>query len=190
MDAAGDELGLRGGAWEERTDWIQQVLRTLCLSCVSRLALRDLHLICSDGASLSYTASTQPHTYNQLRAYLVHRLYTSTAPLHPVSAELTTGAPLTNRFHFPHRANVFDRDAVLVPSGWDSWGKIKVLREGFDPEGIGKAWASSLDLTERAGEMPREGIEQIWDTMIPVTSQVAKVNPFPRERSAAETVAA
>jgi dynein light intermediate chain 1 len=33
MDSAGDEAGIKGAAWEERTDWVQQVLRTICLSC-------------------------------------------------------------------------------------------------------------------------------------------------------------
>lgn len=33
MDHAGDEAGMKGAAWEEKTDWVQQVLRTICLSC-------------------------------------------------------------------------------------------------------------------------------------------------------------
>jgi dynein light intermediate chain 1 len=33
MDSAGDDAGMKGAAWEEKTDWVQQVLRTICLSC-------------------------------------------------------------------------------------------------------------------------------------------------------------
>lgn len=33
MDQSGEEVGLKGGGWEERIDWVQQVLRTICLSC-------------------------------------------------------------------------------------------------------------------------------------------------------------
>lgn len=33
-----------------------------------------------------------------------------------------------------------DRDEILVPSGWDSWGKIKILRERFNPEVISAGW--------------------------------------------------
>ena len=33
MDSAAEEIGMKGGGWEERTDWIQQVLRTICLAC-------------------------------------------------------------------------------------------------------------------------------------------------------------
>lgn len=37
--------------------------------------------------------------------------------------------------------NVIDRDKVLIPPSWDSWGKIRVLREGFDVEGISHGWS-------------------------------------------------
>lgn len=32
MDTVADDFGMKN-VWEERTDWIQQVLRTICLSC-------------------------------------------------------------------------------------------------------------------------------------------------------------
>ncbi|KAL9637906.1 MAG: hypothetical protein Q9164_001901, partial [Protoblastenia rupestris] len=41
--------------------------------------------------------------------------------------------------------NVIDREKVLVPPNWDSWGKIRVLREGFDVEGVSSGW--SLDIS-------------------------------------------
>lgn len=46
----------------------------------------------------------------------------------------------------PLKHNVIDRDKVVVPPNWDSWGKIRVLRDGFDPETVNKAW--SLDISE------------------------------------------
>ncbi|KAI4172335.1 MAG: hypothetical protein LQ343_003593 [Gyalolechia ehrenbergii] len=42
--------------------------------------------------------------------------------------------------------NVIDRDKVLVPPNWDSWGKIRVLREGFDVEGINSGWSIDTQL--------------------------------------------
>lgn len=42
--------------------------------------------------------------------------------------------------------NVIDRDRVLIPPNWDSWGKIRVLREGFDVEGISRGW--SIDIQQ------------------------------------------
>jgi len=41
---------------------------------------------------------------------------------------------------------VIDRDKVTVPPNWDSWGKIRVLREGFDVEAVSRGW--SLDIEE------------------------------------------
>ncbi|KAL2353048.1 dynein [Cryomyces antarcticus] len=52
--------------------------------------------------------------------------------------------------------NVIDRDRVLVPPNWDSWGKIRVLREGFDVEGVSKAWSMEIQPT-RATEIS-EGV--------------------------------
>ncbi|KAL1646586.1 hypothetical protein SLS58_003172 [Diplodia intermedia] len=47
--------------------------------------------------------------------------------------------------------NVIDRDRVLVPPNWDSWGKIRVLRDGFDAEGVSQAWAVDIQAPQ-----PRE----------------------------------
>ena len=41
--------------------------------------------------------------------------------------------------------NVIDRDKVVVPPNWDSWGKIRVLREGFDVEAINKGWSVNIE---------------------------------------------
>jgi dynein light intermediate chain 1 len=40
--------------------------------------------------------------------------------------------------------NVIDRDKILVPSNWDSWGKIRIIREGFDIEGVGTNWSIEI----------------------------------------------
>lgn len=45
----------------------------------------------------------------------------------------------------PLKPNVIDRDKVLVPPNWDSWGKIRVLREGFDVEGVNKGWSFDIE---------------------------------------------
>lgn len=41
--------------------------------------------------------------------------------------------------------NVTDRDRVLVPPNWDSWAKIRILREGFDVEGVSEKWSVDID---------------------------------------------
>lgn len=42
--------------------------------------------------------------------------------------------------------NVTDRDHILVPPSWDSWGKIRILTEGFDVEGASQAWSQDIQL--------------------------------------------
>lgn len=44
----------------------------------------------------------------------------------------------------PLKHNVIDRDKILVPPNWDSWGKIRVLRDGFDVEAASIGWSRDL----------------------------------------------
>jgi dynein light intermediate chain 1 len=141
----------------------------------SGLMLFRLTLV--DGASLFYTAPTQPTTYTLLRSYLLHRLYSIPPPLtSDNSAAQSIPIPTSHasaRFPFPHRANVLDGDAVMVPSGWDSWGKINVLREGFDPARVGSALEASLGgLKDGQGVQDAERLERIWESMIPEVERV------------------
>lgn len=77
-----------------------------------------------DGASLAYTT---PHIPSPLQS-LVH-----------ASLGVTS---LIKREPLKH--NVIDRDKILVPPNWDSWGKIRVLREGFDVETVSNGWADDI----------------------------------------------
>ena len=49
--------------------------------------------------------------------------------------------------------NVIDRDKILVPPNWDSWGKIRILGEGFDPEAVGSTWSIEIQ------QEPEESID-------------------------------
>lgn len=66
----------------------------------------------------------------------------------------------------PLKHNVIDRDKILVPPNWDSWGKIRPLGENFDIEGVSTAW--SIDVQPEAPSssgMPRDSdISQLNDT--------------------------
>ncbi|KAL0141232.1 dynein light intermediate chain-domain-containing protein [Mucor lusitanicus] len=63
------------------------------------------------------------------------------APIHPSSITHTA----TKSYPFKLKAQVVERDSVLVPAGWDSWGKLRVLREGFDCEAVHQGWDSDMD---------------------------------------------
>ena len=83
-----------------------------------------IQLTIADGASLIYTSTSFPNSLPTL----VH----STLGIHSQLKKQVL------------KHNVIDRDKILVPPNWDSWGKIRVIREGFDVEGTSSGW--SIDI--------------------------------------------
>ncbi|KAJ5182812.1 hypothetical protein N7492_000428 [Penicillium capsulatum] len=81
-------------------------------------------ILLKHGASLIYTT---PFLANSLQS-LVH----SSLGIHS----------LLKRQSLKH--NVIDRDKILVPANWDSWGKIRIIREGFNMEEISTAWSIEI----------------------------------------------
>ncbi|KAL2919849.1 hypothetical protein HK105_200766 [Polyrhizophydium stewartii] len=94
---------------ETHFDFIQQTLRAICLSY---------------GAALFYVSQKRPETIENLRAYLLHRLLGRSSG---AASHSNRGAA----FDFSAHVQVVERDAVLIPAGWDSWGKIRAQSEGF-----------------------------------------------------------
>lgn len=118
----------KGGEWEERTDGVMQVLRTICLKY---------------GAALFYSTQV-PTTMAVLRQYALHYLFLPSPP-QPVIGSTDAPAPVRNLFKFNHPANALDRDRIVIPAGWDSWGKIKILRDDFEPSRWADAWEKDMD---------------------------------------------
>jgi dynein light intermediate chain 1 len=125
----------REGYKDDTFDYISQSLRT-CLLPLS--------------AGLIYTptnpAPTQPGgplTEAQKLIYTSLGLDVGTLQTRrPGSAG--TGAQAKKEELAP-RHNVVDRMAILVPGGWDSVGKIRLLSETFSPETMLEGWAVDLD---------------------------------------------
>ena len=40
--------------------------------------------------------------------------------------------------------NVINRDKIVIPPNWDSWGKIRILREGFEMETVSNTWSIEI----------------------------------------------
>jgi len=60
-----------------------------------------------------------------------------------------------------------------VPAGWDSWGKIAVLRDGFDAKMWGEAW--ERDLNAEDGEL---GAKKTYANLVPDQgSKVSRPRP-------------
>ncbi|PCH40824.1 hypothetical protein WOLCODRAFT_137024 [Wolfiporia cocos MD-104 SS10] len=147
----------KGGEWEERTDGIMQVLRTICLKY---------------GAGLFYTTPL-PEMLQVLRQYALHLLFIPPAPS-PGFSGTDAPAPARNPFPFQHKPNTLDRDRIVVPAGWDSWGKISVLREGFDAKSWGEAWERDLENVEGETE---PGAKKLYSAFVP--DQGSKPPPLP-----------
>jgi dynein light intermediate chain 1, cytosolic len=95
----------------------------------------------TDGASLIYTTPSLPSPLPSL----VH----ASLGIHSI----------LKRQEF--KANVIDRDKIVVPPNWDSWGKIRVLRDGFDVEAVSGGWAIDLDMdfpTTKSGQTSMNGV--------------------------------
>ncbi|KAI0920968.1 hypothetical protein AcW1_004900 [Taiwanofungus camphoratus] len=148
----------KGGEWEERTDGVMQVLRTICLKY---------------GAGLFYTTPL-PNTLQVLRQYALHLLFMPPAPSPGFASGSEAPAPVRNPFPFQHKPNTLDRDKIVVPAGWDSWGKIGVLRDGFDAKSWGEAWERDLDHID--GEL-EPGAKKMYSLLVP--DQGAKPPPLP-----------
>ncbi|KAJ5176686.1 uncharacterized protein N7482_002563 [Penicillium canariense] len=91
-------------------------------------------ILLKHGASLIYTT---PFLANSLQS-LIH----SSLGIHS----------LLKRQSLKH--NVIDRDKILVPANWDSWGKIRIIREGFDMEGVSTAWSIEIQDAPEPLELP------------------------------------
>lgn len=113
-------------------------------------------MIIIDGASLIYTSVSVPNSLPTL----IH----STLSIHSQLKKQTL------------KHNVIDRDKVLVPPNWDSWGKIRVIREGFDVEGTSSGW--SIDIQTPVSESANGDTEPNDAGPNPSTSSESSVLPF------------
>ncbi|KAJ1916081.1 hypothetical protein H4219_003982 [Mycoemilia scoparia] len=139
-----DTLERERGFKEEDFDFIQRTLRSISLMY---------------GASLIYTSTLYPETFSTLYHYIVHR-HLSVPVVQDTDLEKTknndnannadeeanqapgnrASATSRTRYDFRIRANIVDRDRVVVPAGWDSMTKIRYLRDNFDVSLVQEAW--------------------------------------------------
>ncbi|KAI9814543.1 MAG: hypothetical protein M1832_005723 [Thelocarpon impressellum] len=138
-----DVLEKERGWKEEEFDFVLQLVRTVLLK-------RTLPTIDSwheshadspaDGASLIYTSPSNPNSLQTL-----------------IHSSLGIQS-LLKRSSLKH--NVVDRDKILIPPNWDSWGKIRILREGFDAEGVSTGWSADIESPQHVREAGQQGIEE------------------------------
>lgn len=105
-----------------------------------------------DGAGLFYSTQV-PTTTAVLRQYSLNSLFAPSPP-QPTMGSSDVPAPVRNPFPFPHPANALDRDRIVIPSGWDSWGKIRILRDDFEPSKWSDAWDRDMEGFALAPRIP------------------------------------
>ena len=113
----------------------------------------------SDGASLHFVSQAIPATLARLRAYILHRLFTET------QSSASASEAILRSYPFPHRANAIDRDSLLIPAGWDSYGKIKVLRDGFQPQRVAAGWRKDCGLN-KPDEEDAQSLRQEYESLV------------------------
>ncbi|KAJ9118554.1 hypothetical protein QFC22_003774 [Naganishia vaughanmartiniae] len=157
---------LESMSWDERVEWIMQTIRTVALRY---------------GASVIHTTIAKPDTFKLLRSYALNLLYQTP----PISSEFESPARMINtrlanklahRFPFKHTANPLDRDTLLIPVGWDTPEKIKILRESFNPRRIGALWDDEVERKTRPGRRLKAGevmdedeksLLDLWKMVVP-----------------------
>jgi dynein light intermediate chain 1 len=72
----------------------------------------------------------------------------------------------------------------MIPSGWDSWGKIEILKDGFDCQRVNAMWEVALAReAKRIGSTSGKGgdeglveddeeevVQQVWRDVMPDAS--------------------
>jgi dynein light intermediate chain 1 len=125
---------LERDGWQEETfDFVAQALRT---------SLLPLHPLTSLLFTSSSTPPQQPGSnLTEAQKTIYQSLDLDLATLGPKAT--AGGAPAKAEDLLP-RHNVVDRMNIVVPQGWDSAGKIRLLSEDFSPEEVLAAWQQDL----------------------------------------------
>ncbi|KAL4799685.1 dynein light intermediate chain-domain-containing protein [Aspergillus venezuelensis] len=116
-------------------------------------------LLVKHGASLIYT---KPYNANNL-----HVVLHSLLGIHSLLKKLSL------------KAQFIDRDQILIPTNWDSWAKIRVIREGSNIEGISTAWSIEIQdppepLTNNNEPTEDENAEEDGTSAVAIYEQTIK----------------
>ena len=128
---------------EENFDYISQCLRTCLLPA---------------NAALVYTPSSAPpqqpgSPLTEIEKVLYTSLGLDVGALQPKPS--SSGGVRKDDMPVP-KHNVVDRMAIVVPSGWDSVGKIRLLSETFSPEAVLEGWMTDLTVSSFAPPLPSQ----------------------------------
>ncbi|KAF8429193.1 dynein light intermediate chain-domain-containing protein [Tirmania nivea] len=98
-------------------------------------------------------------------ATLIYTIPSVQSSLSPLLFSLLSIPSQSRNFTIKH--NIIDRDKILIPGpGWDSWGKIRVLGEAFDVEGICSGWSVDISGFQTLQDDIDGGAVEIYEDVI------------------------
>lgn len=145
-----DALERQYGIKDPQFDFIQQVVRTVLLK---------------HGGSLSYTNLLQKDTVSR--------------PIRTIIKENLSSVYKELRQDNLDEPETMLRTEVFVPAGWDSWVKIKVLRDGFDPSEIAKRW--DIDIAQKDTIEDAESVVSVYEGVLTELMKVRMEYEAPKE---------
>ncbi|KAI8872239.1 hypothetical protein GQ42DRAFT_153789 [Ramicandelaber brevisporus] len=164
------QVGTRVDIRDEHVDFILQTVRTIAISL---------------GAAVFAIPQRNPAANEstlKLWQYVVHRLMSfqpvavtanevdakspslepsadAASPLNKARDSGEIGGVIHSQrlgmYPYRHRAQVIDRSTLLIPAGWDSWGKIRATVTGFECQRIYTAWSGDI-----TGESEGAGVRE------------------------------
>jgi dynein light intermediate chain 1, cytosolic len=131
----------RESGWTDRQfDFVQQYLRTVLLKHGGSLIYTMPHLTGTGGTT--FVLKTLVHMSLGIQSLLQQSSGTSQS---------------TKRMMAVLKHNTTDRDSILVPPNFDSWGKIRILTEAFNVEEVSEAWAQDIEAPGEEAEEAANG---------------------------------
>jgi dynein light intermediate chain 1 len=73
---------------------------------------------------------------------------------------------------------VSNRDKTLVPANWDSWAKIRMMADNFDPEAVSKTWSIDIqNIQDSTEDESEDNAVQLYESDItnPKSTTVTQV---------------
>lgn len=140
----------REGWTEETFDYVCQILRTAILPVHPFSALIYMPSIPLPSQPSSPLSEAQKVVYTAMNLDLT----TLSPRTNSATGEASTGMPLRKEDLLP-RHNVVDRMNIVIPGGWDSAGKVRLLSETFSPEEVLSAWTNDLSDSIFPSRIPR-----------------------------------
>ena len=160
-----------GGMYQQDHGDNAHNLPEMCVSLFSFCFVSHSHGV-ADGARLFYT-TPQPTTLNAMRQCALHRLFVPS----PDGAFDSSAIPV----HNSPISQIHSTDHIVIPAGWDSRGKVVVLRNGTLTQSMALGFGARFVFRRRAKNVhvPRKPSKYIlvFNVHIPFSRDEHEANP-------------